>query len=299
VVLLLFLGAVAIEHFQNVSASLSVAQIGKIVGASLAATVVTPYLYGSYAVFFKTTFNSANKYLPDFQALGFRQSQDYLLLLLAMSAFLTLGLRRSRDPFQIALLASALGLSFYAQRDIWLVVLASLSIIGDAFASGSVAKSEVLGETLTLRRPILIAVSAGVVLVIFAFVLCVPRSERSLLAKAGQTYPVAACDYIREHRLGQPLFNAYEWGGFLTWYLPEYPAAIDSRADLYGAKTVTAYSKVMNAELPYREYPAIADAQTILLPKKANMAAALGSVPGFQVSYSDEVSVVLTPRNTP
>ena len=124
VVLLLFLGAVAIEQLRNVSASLSVAQVGKIIGATLAATVVTPYLYEPYAAFFKTTFNSANKYLPDFQALGFRQPQDYLLLLLAMAAFLTLGLRRSRDLFQIALLAFSLGLSFYAQRDIWLVVLA-------------------------------------------------------------------------------------------------------------------------------------------------------------------------------
>ena len=295
-VLLLFIGAVALDQFQSVSALLSVGQIGKIVGASLAATLVTPYFYGPYAVFFRTTFSSANKYLPEFQALGFRQPQDYLLLLLGMAAFLALGLRRSRDIFLIALLAFSLGIAFYSQRDIWLVTLASLAVIGQTSRKEAMLGSD---ERERFGRTPWSAIAGAAAIAILVFLVRVPRDREVLLAKIGQSYPVAASDYIREHQLGQPLFNAYEWGGFLTWYLPEYPVAIDSRASLYGADTVTEYSKVMNAEVPYTEYPAVADAQTIVLPKKANMAAALGSVPRFQVLYNDDVAVVLTRRNTP
>jgi hypothetical protein len=121
----------------------------------------------------------------------------------------------------------------------------------------------------------------------------VPRPE-ALLAKAGESYPAAASNYIREHHLPQPLFNAFEWGGFLTWYLPEYPVAIDGRTDLYGDDFIIEYSKVMNAEVRYTDFPALANARTILLPKTAIIGEALSSVPVFKVAYSDDVAVVLT-----
>ena len=355
VVLILFVGALAIEK-SSVSdvQKLGVASAGKIIGVSIAATAFTPYFWGPYAVFFRTTFSSANPYLPEFQALGFRQAQDYLLLLLVMAAFLTLGLRQSRDVFQIALLAGCLGLAFYSRRDIWLVTMAALAVIGDVLANApsevSVANEQAeletealvevaetvprglssepqrlkpqssgraygtsgtraLPETADRALPktkhhssfFAIAITAGfavgIVLVVFA--LRVPRDREALLAKAGLNYPVAACDYIRGHRLPQPLFNAYEWGGFLTWYMPEYPVAIDSRTDLYGGDAIAGYSKMMNAEVRYTEYPALANARTILLPKKANMAIALASVPRFQVAYSDDVAVVLARSDVP
>ena len=293
-VLLLFLGVIVVER-SGQAQKLRVARAWEPVLVAIAAALVTPYLWGGYAAFFRTTFNSANTYLPDFQALGFRQPQDYILLLLAMSAFLVLGLQRSRDVFQIGLLAGCLGLSFYSRRDIWLVTLAALAVIGEALTDRP-AEDSVSRKQAECRR-VLFAAGAAVALAIVALAVRVPSSREALLAKTGQSYPVAACDYIRNHRLAQPLFNAYEWGGFLTWYLPEYPVAIDSRTDLYGGDTVAEYSKVMNADLRYTEFPPLADAQTILLPKGAIMASALGSVPVFKLAYSDDVAVVLTRRS--
>ena len=53
-------------------------------------------------------------------------------MLLTMGAFLALGLRRSRDPFQIALMIGCTMLSFQAQRNAWFGVLAALAVIGEA-----------------------------------------------------------------------------------------------------------------------------------------------------------------------
>lgn len=294
-VILLFFGVIAIEKSSQ-GQELRAAHAWNAVGAAIIATFATPYLWGGYAAFFRTAFSTANAYLPDFQALGFRQPQDYLLLLLAMSAFLVLGLRRSRDLFQIALLAGCLGLSFYSRRDGWLVTLASLAVLGEALTDRS-TKESVSHEQAEMKTPVLVAFGTAVVLATVLLVVRVPRSQDALLAKAAHAYPVGACDYIRGHRLPQPLFNAYEWGGFLTWYLPEYPVAIDSRGDLYGGDTVAEYSKVMNADVPYTAFPAVAEAQTILLPKSAIMASALSSVPIFKVAYSDDVAVVLSRRS--
>jgi len=294
-VLTLFLGTVAYENAFAVPGFVRTGQAGGIVAASVAATLITPYFYGPCAVFFKATFSDANRYLPEFQALGFRQPQDYLLLLLAMAAFLALGVRRSRDAFLIGVLVFSLGISFYSQRDIWMVTLTAIAVIGEAMAKKETTDKE--ARKLFGRAACASAACAAAIVIVF-FLVRVPRDREALLAKIGQRYPVTACEYIRQHGLPRPLFNAYEWGGFLTWYLPEYPVAIDSRTELYGADAIIEYSKVMNAEVPYTEYPALSDAQTIVLPKNTNMAAALSSVPRFQVTYSDSVSVVLT-RSTP
>ena len=114
-----------------------------------------------------------------------------------------------------------------------------------------------------------------------------------MLAKIGEAYPVAAADYIRQHQLPQPLFNSFPWGGFLTWYLPEYPVAIDGRTDLYGDDYNIQYAKVMNAEAHYSTFPPLNEARTILLEKKSLMGTALPSVQGFKQVYSDDVAVVL------
>jgi len=331
VTLILFLAAEVLERATSAKASHPTGEIASLslaAGLSVVATFVTPYFYHPYGVFFSSAFSAAKAYLPDFLAPRFRQPQDYALLLLSMAAFLALGLRRSRDPFQIVLLAGSAALSFYSQRDTWLVTLAAVAVIGEAGAGTGEAAAGIgeaapgaessapLGRTSLAQRfsagesrkddsspggttrPSLrnrgLLLAAAVSVAILIAVAGIPRSRDVLLAKAGRGYPVAACNYIREHHLAQPLFNAFEWGGFLTWYLPEYPVAIDGRTELYGDDFVIEYSKVMNADAPYKEFPALADVRTILLPKSAIMADALSTVPGFKVAYSDNVATVLT-----
>ena len=261
------------------------------------ATLITPYTYHFYGVFFTSVTSGANRYLSNFHAPGFRQPQDYILLLLTMAAYLALGMRRSRDPFQIGLMIGCSLLSFYAQRNSWLVALAAIAVIGEAMREHGIRDTTSIADANTQykrSRQLLSAggLSIGILLMVAA--VTIPRGNEALLAKAGESYPVAACNYIREHRLPQPLFNSYPWGGFLTWYLPEYPVAIDSRAGLYDDDFIAQYFKVMNADSPYQSYPAMAQAGTLLLERKSVMGQALSSVPAFRVAYSDSVAVVLT-----
>jgi hypothetical protein len=268
------------------------------------ATVVTPYFYHPYEMFFASVSSAANHYIPDLHAMTFRRPQDYTLLLLTMAAFLALGLRRSRDPFQIALMIGCAMLSFLAQRNSWLATLASVAVIAHTVRAHStdasaVNRSDDDGDDQKKRVfPQYPAFSAAWVVVLALTVMVVaalriPRDRDTLLAKIGQGYPVQACNYIREHRLPQPLFNASEWGGFLIWYLPEYPVAIDGRTDLYGDDALTQYSKMMNADIPYTAYPPLTQARTLLLQRHSLMGEALSTLPRFKVAYSDDVAVVL------
>lgn len=256
--------------------------------ACLVASFLSPYGYHAYAAFFAIQSSPANQYLFAHAAMSFHRPQDYLLLLLSMTAFLLLGMRRSRDLFLISALIVCTGLSFRAQGDNWLGTLAAVAVIGDG---------------LPLKNPVALAgrrrhwlilpttVSIGVVLL--CWLVFVPRDRTVLLSRVVGEFPVGACDYIRQHQLPSPLFNEYTWGGFLAWYLPEYPVAIDARRGLYPDDLESDYFQVMKADIPYQSLVLMKQARTLLLDKKGVMAQALQTLPGFRVAYEDKISIVL------
>ena len=260
-----------------------------IMGLCVIAALINPNFYHPFQLFFSDVTSSANRYLPGFQAMNFKQPQDYLLLLLTMGAFLTLGIRRSRDLFQILLLTGCTLLSFHSQRDAWMATLAAIAILGD----GAWREDADVSNTRVLERWIPATAAALVSMAILVAAIWRLPGDNALIAKVAEHYPVAASDYIRNHQLAQPLFNAYEWGGFLMWYLPEYPVAIDSRSGFYDDDFIVRYAKVMNAELPFTTHPQFLQARTLLLPRDSLMGEALRSNPSFRVAYEDRVAVVL------
>lgn len=256
------------------------------------ATLVTPYGHHGYVGFFAEEFSAANEYLTVYRAMSFHQSQDYVLLLLAMTAFLALGMRRSRDVFLLAALAATAFLAFHAQREGWLAILISVAVIGDSITAGN-KQAEPLAARIWKWQGIAVALAVAL---IFSASLRMPRSREQLLAKVAEDFPVAASDYVREHHLPTPLFNSYRWGGFLTWYLPEYPVAIDARRGLYPEQQETDYFKAMNVEIPYQSLEPMTRARTLLMDKSEVLADALRGVSGFHVVYEDQLAIILMQR---
>jgi hypothetical protein len=255
------------------------------------ASLATPYGYHAYPAFLTSQNSAVNVYLADYGAMRFHQPQDYVLLLLAMTAFVGLGVRRRGfDFFQTAALVGCMALAFHAQRDSWLLVLAATAVIGDIIGRSKELSSQ---RSLYLMPHGITALLASIVLVLIAFEIWVPRKRELLLDEVAKWYPARASAHIRQHGLPTPLFNSYAWGSFLVWYLPEYPVAIDGRRGLYPDDEAVNYFKVMKADMPYQEYPPLRFARTLLLDKTEVMAEALRELPGFQVAYEDEISLVL------
>jgi len=252
---------------------------------------ITPYGYASYLAFWQMETGAANLNIPGYGAMGFRQSLDYVVLLLGMGAFLALGLRRSRDVFLIAVLCGSTALAFHSQRENWLLVVSAVAVIGSMLSDAGDPESAMALRKFSLPWVPIAELTLAMVGLVF-FVL-VPRDNNALMNRVAQTFPVKACDYIRSERLRQPLFNAYEWGAFVTWYLPEYPVAIDGRRGLYPEELENGYFKVMKADVPYQTLSAMKDARTILLPKSNVLGGGLRNVSWFTVSYEDDVALVL------
>ena len=239
-------------------AKLSAGMSAKILLACILASFCNPYGYHVYESFFNSVSGPLYGLLPSYASMSFHRAQDYLLLLLTMCAAMALGVRRSRDLFMIGLLVTSAFTSFHAERDSWLVGLASLAVIG---RTASLPIPEEVYSFRTFSRR-LIPAAAGICLLLagMAFFLFVPSNRAVLLQRVGEEEPVRACDYIREHKLPRPLFNPYEWGGFVSWYLPGYPVSIDQRRGLYPEEEEINYFKVMNAEIAFREYVPISRA---------------------------------------
>jgi hypothetical protein len=69
----------------------------------------------------------------------------------------------------------------------------------------------------------------------------------SLPVMVYQTYPKATVEWIEENQPPGQMFNSYNWGGYLTWDLRDYPVFIDGRADLYGDEIIEQWWQIINA----------------------------------------------------
>jgi hypothetical protein len=259
-------------------------------GLCVCATFCNPGGYNAYTAFFNERLSAVNKYLPDSSAMQFREHHHYMVLLLVMMAFLFLGFAHSRDLFLILTLTACAVLSFHSQRDLWAVTLAAVAVTAKVLAQGL----EPRRQTAVWRIGTAVSAAAAMAIVFLLWLGIVPKDRGTLLARIARKYPVGAADYLRQTHLDQPLFNTYEWGSFLTWYLPEYPVAIDDRTALYPERDRLGYFKVLFLEASYRDFSEMNRARTLLLSKKDPVADAFRGLGGFRVAYEDEISIVYT-----
>ena len=281
---------------------LQASPLGLAAAVSFIASVVSPSSYHSYVTAWENLFGTSPlDNATIMKSLTFREPQHYLLMFLAMWAFLLLGRLQARDLFLVLALAAGVSLGFALGTESWIAVVTSVAAIGE-FLSHRGAQPDPSTEVsgIVLRA----AVAFAVVILIFAAIR-IPSSSETLLNRTAGTLPVRACDAIRKNHLPQPIYNELVWGGFLAWYLPEYPVAIDDRYELYGEAKTKLYYDVTRGQAAPSSDPALTAANTILVtpdngiikgadlfPNPEEMFRA--AFPGFHEIYRDDIAVVLS-----
>ena len=146
-------------------------------------------------------------------------------------------------------------------------------------------------------RPLLNAVL--IALVVVHLVVFFPTADE-LKQMVADRFPHGAVEYLREHKITQPMLNEYAWGGYLIWAAgPEHKVFIDGRADLYeyaGVLTDWLDLSRLAPHTPFllRKYGFGA----CLLQRDRPLETFLASQPEWEQVYSDELSVLLV-RRTP
>jgi hypothetical protein len=259
-----------------------------------AATLVNPYHVRLYQVVWEyATQTGALLVVAELAAPDFTLWWNWALI--ALLAWAGIACARRRLPvFETALLVVGAFFSLRMQRDIWFGALTAAAVLTRWKPIPQTA-----GERTSLAG--MLAATALAVFLVRAVWAVGPGRERVAADVNRQQYPAAAVEYVAQHRPPGPLYNHFNWGGYLIWALPEYPVGLDGRTNLYGEERLLRAFRTWNGEDGWDRDPDLLAAGVVIAPKKLGTSeiALTGlmqaAIDRWRVEYEDDVSVVFVP----
>jgi len=104
--------------------------------------------------------------------------------------------------------------------------------------------------------------------------------------------PVAAVNYLDAHSVHGPFLSPDFWGGYLIYSLyPKAQVVVDDRHDLYGAEFFKSYLQMIHVERGWNADLIQYRPGCVLLPRNSALANILVKTTGWEVAYSDDVSI--------
>ncbi len=133
-----------------------------------------------------------------------------------------------------------------------------------------------------------VAIAACVGLTLWAF-----RPEhRTEYRWDAERYPVEAVRNLGRISAPGPVFNQFEWGGYLLYAAwPHVPVFIDGQTDFYGEELTKEYNRIREIKPGWRELLARHRIEWALIPPDAPLAEALALAPDWQLVYEDSTAV--------
>ncbi|MGC8548250.1 MAG: hypothetical protein ACP5M4_01005 [Acidobacteriaceae bacterium] len=264
---------------------ISAGKLFAILGGCIAATWVNPYGWSLYVSAFKLV--SEHYVFSHIQELGsipFRMWQNYAFLGLVIGAAVVLARREKPDLWRWMLFSGGLIVSFRSYRDIWFLTAIAVMILAEGVSS----KAPLVRPIPRYFRPVIAVV-----------VLCVALVEshmigvsNSFLSKVEyEAMPVRAADAILEHQYPGPIFNTYEWGGYLIWRT-QRPVSIDGRAAVYGSKIIRRNFQTWGGGQDWEKNPELKAANLVIGPVSSPLTQILRMDSNFQLVYQDKTAAV-------
>jgi hypothetical protein len=270
--------------------------IGPLVGLGVGcglATLANPYGWGVWRVVFDYAGGSkALANVTECQALDFRGVADWAVLASVVTGALALGWRRERRIFPYLLLVSSCYLGFRAGRDSWLATIAGVALA--AFGGAPASESE-------RYRPGRLAVAAivlGIALELFLVGRARNIDERGIGEALAKAYPDEACAFAEERELPGPLYNPFDWGGYLIFRLPRIPVGMDGRTNLHGDERIARSIATWNGAPGWSSDPELSRARVVIAPAGSPLTERLRTDARFGVAHVDSVAVVFTARGS-
>ncbi|MDY7080789.1 MAG: hypothetical protein SXV54_28230 [Chloroflexota bacterium] len=240
---------------------------------------------------------------PDFHPL---YTQPFIWLLLATLAAVGLSDRRV-DGSDLALVAGFAYAGLLAGRNIGPFALVTAPVLSrhvwpivERWLRAARERGW-LGPSLRAVRPPSVRLALvnwsllALVLVAAGIKVYLPLRAEFNVGNERDTLPVDAIAWIQEQRPAGPMFNSYNWGGYLIWKLwpdPDYRVFVDGRTDLYGDELLGQYLRVYLAQPDFQEVLDEYGINLVLVERNSFTANFLALDEGWTRAYSDDVAVV-------
>jgi hypothetical protein len=263
--------------------------------ACAAATLINPYTYRIYMVVWEyVTQPGPFDYVEELKPLQFRDVPDWAMLALAAAAVFALGRQRRPDTFSGLFLIAAAVLTFRCRRDVWVLTLAALAVLAPTWRVTQAG-------TVRPRGGWRLALGVAGVLAAIAVGVAALRgySEDRLRAGVAARFPLQSAALVVDCGYSGPLFNDFNWGGFLIWSLPQLPVVVDGRTNLHGDAHILRVGGTWNGWPGWQDDPDLAVANVVVANVDTLLASHLLTDQRFRLVHEDAVARVFVRRDRP
>jgi hypothetical protein len=234
------------------------------------------------------------EYIQEMLAMSFRRPEHYAELFLLIAACYVVGRFRNRDLFRPLLLLATALVAFRSLRDAWFVSIASAFVLAEAAGQARPQPAADIGNhpRSALATNLTYALAALAALGLsFGMAIRQGMSAATLMTVIDRVYPIRATSFVMDSHLQGPMYNSFNWGGFLIFNLRDQPVSIDPRVNAYGDELSSRSINTCNA-IGWRDDPDLARSNFVLLERSTPLASALESDARFRIAYKDGLAVV-------
>jgi hypothetical protein len=274
-----------------------------LIGGALSLAAVSLNPVGPRMIFYPlqtVSIHVLREYIQEWQSPSFHQLQMQPFLLMVILLMVTLAASRRRPRATALILVAVFTyLGFDAARNIGLFAIvtapvlarhleASVESLRTRFRGGRQVP-ERLARALNMLLFVLVTLGAAA-----RIATQLPDSVNRQAIE--QAMPVGAVDFVQAKQPPGPLFNSYNWGGYVLWRLyPNYLSFVDGRTDLFDDEILNSYLAAWSGQPSWKSLFEKWGIRLVMIEPEAPLVTVLQSS-GWQVLYQDPISVVLAPQ---
>lgn len=273
-------------------------KLALVTAVSVAALVVNPYGLQMLAVPFQTvSIGALQDFIQEWNSPNFHERQTWPFVALLVSVFGAAGFSSRRlDVTDFVLLAGTAFMALLAGRNIAVFAVVATPVLTYHLDALLAERGWVL-QTVKHVSPRMARLNAALVIVVLIGsllkVLLVLDRETVYEGQA-LSLPLDAVAHLNAEQPAGPMFNSYNWGGYLMFAAPQYPVFVDGRTDLYGDDLLLTYLNTARGGEGWRETLDEYDIHLVVVEVKSGLARALSEEPVWRRDYEDELAVIYT-----
>lgn len=262
---------------------------------SAAALVVNPYGLNMLLVPFQTvSIGSLRDFIQEWGSPNFqeRQTWPFLFMIFALFGAAWAG-RRKFDWTDYLLMIGTMFMSFLAGRQIAVFAVAAAPILTFDLAHLLESRGWML-RSAPVARPAQARLNLaliGLVLLGALSYMLATLTPVSVAKAQSEFLPVDAAAYLNEANPPGPMFNSYNWGGYLMFAAPQYPVFVDGRTDLYG-EFLRKWLRAALGGSDWREILEEYAIRLVVVEKGSGLEMNLREEPGWRLDYEDDLAVI-------
>lgn len=247
-------------------------------------------------------------YIQEWQSPNFHAREAQVFIVLWLATFAAVGFSRLRlEVVDLLLFAAFSALALLAARNIAVFAVVAAPILM-RHADAAIAELQARFPTLKIadsttpprRLRVLNWSLLAIVVAAAALKVALPLNPATTLAAVAATSPVGAANYLKQTPTPGPMFNSYNFGGYLVWALyPDMPVYVDGRTDLYDDEFLTEYLNVYTTGPGWEKTLVERNIGVVVLEVASPLARALLKTPGWTLRYSDPLAVVIVRDGKP